>query len=177
MLPKELLKLVPAPRHPLEIGSLEQWNAIERALGLSLPADYKEFAFSYGTGLFARFYRVYNPFSASPWMRLLPSVERVCGALRAFKMDWPDQVPHRIYPEAAGLLPWGNDENGNDYYWLTDGPPDAWRVFSDENRGEGLRGHDVPMGQFLTEVLLGKREALAGGYPTSEDFVFSPFKE
>ena len=57
---------------------------------------------------------------------------------RETERDWPHRVPYPIYPDQPGLLPWGNDENGNDYYWLTEGAPDTWRVLSDEVRGEGL---------------------------------------
>ena len=48
----------------------------------------------------------------------------------------------------SGGMPWGgitgipvaslfaHDTNGNDYFWLTEGPPTKWIVVQDENRGE-----------------------------------------
>ena len=153
---------------------MEQWRIVERKLGTELPTDYQEFVFAYGSGLFAQFYRVYNPFAASEFTALIPSIERVCAAVREIKRDWPQQVPYRIHPDRPGLLPWGNDENGNDYYWLTEGSPDAWLVLSDEGRGEGFREYGRSMTAFLEEVLLGKIKALAGDYPTTEDRIFEP---
>lgn len=32
------------------------------------------------------------------------------------------------FPERGGLLGWGADGLGNEYYWLTDGEPDKWPV-------------------------------------------------
>jgi hypothetical protein len=167
-----LKKIVPPPAQPSEVGSLQQWQTVEHQLGLVLPADYRDFVFSYGSGLFAQFYRVYNPFASSEYTALHASVHRVCGAAREFKRDWPDRVPYPIYPDQPGLLPWGNDENGNDYYWFTEGAPDTWRVLSDEGRGEGFREYGCTMTEFLTKVLLGEFEALAGDYPRDENRVF-----
>jgi hypothetical protein len=167
-----LKKIVKPPLHPSEVGSLHQWQDIERQLDLVLPSDYRDFVFTYGSGLFAQFYRVYNPFAASEYTALCPSIQRVCAAERETKHNWPDRVPYPIYPDRPGLLPWGNDENGNDYYWLTKGAPDTWLVLSDEVRGEGFRDYGCTMTEFLAGVLLGKFEALAGDYPRDENRVF-----
>jgi hypothetical protein len=172
-MPIELLKkIVPPPTRPSEVGSFQQWQAVEHELGLVLPTDYREFVVTYGSGLFAQFYRVYNPFAASKYTALATSVQRVCAAAREIKCEWPDQVPYPIYPEQPGLVPWGNDENGNDYYWLTEGASDTWRVLSDEVRGEGFRDYGCTMTEFLARVLLGEIEALAGDYPRDENRVF-----
>ncbi len=167
-----LKRIVTPPQHPSEVGTLEQWRAIEHQLGTTLPSDYRDFVFTYGSGLFARFYRVYNPFAASEWTALYPSVQRVCDWQRDTKRRWTDRVPYSIYPDQPGILPWGNDENGNDYCWITDGPPETWLVASDGTRGEGFREHGCAMTEFLTNVLLGECRALAGEYPTDEDRVF-----
>jgi hypothetical protein len=167
-----LAVLVPPPIRPTEVGSLEQWQAVELELGLELPSDYRDFVFAYGTGLFASFYRIYNPFSAAKWINLSISIQRDCESVREIKRNWPDRVPYRIYPDHPGLLPFGNDENGNNYYWLTEGRPDSWPVVQDEVRGDGVRQHDFCMTDFLCEVLTGKIEALAGQYPKPEHLVF-----
>ncbi len=167
-----LKKLVPPPRHPTEVGSLEQWDAFERTLGLTLPSDYREFVFTYGSGRFAQFYGIYNPFAVSEYIALMPSIQRVCAATRVIKRNWPDVVPYPIYPDQHGLLPWGSDDNGNYYFWLTKGPPDTWLVLSDEVRGEGFREYNCTMTEFLAGVLLGEIKALASDYPTDEDRVF-----
>ncbi|HEY2082197.1 MAG TPA: hypothetical protein VGI88_05385, partial [Verrucomicrobiae bacterium] len=115
----ELKAIVRPPQRPSEVGDFAAWREIESKIGLILPSDYKGFVFTYGTGLFARFYRIYNPFSLSKFMALHPSIQRTCAGIGEIKRAWPAQVPYAIYPSVPGLLPWGNDENGNDYYWLT----------------------------------------------------------
>lgn len=167
-----LKKIVTPPQRASEVGTLEKWHEVERQLGVELPSDYRDFVFAYGSGLFARFYRVYNPFAASEWTALYSSVQRVCGWQRDTKRQWPKRVPYPIYPEQRGILPWGNDENGNDYFWVVDGPADTWSVVSDATRGEGFREYGCTMTEFLKKVLLGECKALASEYPTEEDRVF-----
>jgi hypothetical protein len=172
----ELKKLVPPPAKPFEVGTLAQWRKLEERLGVKLPRDYREFVFAYGSGLFAGLYRVYNPFAASPYLALLPSVERVCGIEREGKSHSGEKYfPSPIYPEPGGLLPWGNDENGNDYYWRTEGPPTRWIVVQNNNRGEGLRVQPYSMTGFLVGILRRKIRALASGYPRKEDYRFEPW--
>ncbi len=173
LMPIEPLKaLVPPPAHPSEIGTLQQWQAVEQQLSLVLPSDYREFIFSYGTDLFAGFYCVFNPFSVLESSALIPSIRKACAAELEIKSNWPDQIPYPIYPERPGLLPWANDENGNLYFWLTEGDPDTWKVLSDEVRGNGFQEYGCTMTEFLTGILLGKIEALAGDYPQKEGRVF-----
>jgi hypothetical protein len=172
---RKIKELVPPPIRPFELGSLEQWQTVEQKLGLSLPSDYRDFVLTYGTRSFARFYTIYNPFSSSEWANLHICIERLCKIAREFKRDWPETVPYQIYPDRPGLLPWGGDDNGNYYYWVTDGPPDTWQVVSDEVRGEGFREYGRSMTDFLSEVLTGKIQALAGDYPRDEHRIFKPW--
>jgi hypothetical protein len=171
----QLKRLVPPPRQPREAGSLAEWPAVEQKLGIALPTDYRDFILTYGTGQFANFYNIYNPFSVSEWINLRACVERVCKAEREFKREWPDTVPYKIFPEQLGLLPWGGDDNGNYYFWLTDGPADSWMVVSNEERGEGFREYGRCMTDFLFEILTGKIDILAGDSLRDEDRVFTPW--
>jgi hypothetical protein len=172
---ERITRMVSPPANPTELKSIEDWKTAESDFGFPLPSDYRDFVFTYGSGLFARFYRVYNPFSASKFISLSQSVTRVTDGLRKLKSEFPDLVPYPIHPEPQGLFPWGNDENGNDYYWLTNGRSNDWRVISDEVRGEGFREHNCTMTEFLEKILLRKIDALAGGYPQADDFVFKSF--
>jgi SMI1-KNR4 cell-wall len=165
---ESLKKIVPPPTRPSEGGNFQLWQAVEHVLGLVLPNDYREFVFTYGSVLFAQFYRVCSPFAASKYTALTTSVQRVCAAEREIKPEWPDQVLYPIYPKQPGFLPWGNDENGNDYCWLTEGASDTKRVLSDEVRG-GFRDYGCTMTEFLTRVLLGEIEALAGDYSRDQN--------
>ena len=169
---ESLKELVTPPEQPAEVGSVEAWLRCEAQLGFKLPSDYREFVFAFGSGLFAGLYRVYNPFAKSEWTALHPSVERTCTHLREFRQSFPQDVPYPIYPEPGGLLPWANDENGNDYYWQTLGEPDTWQVLSFNNRGEGFREHQCSMTAYLTNILTYKCKALASDYPTDRHRTF-----
>jgi hypothetical protein len=169
----ELQKLVPAPASPVEVGTLAQWRAIEAKLGAKLPHDYRAFIFAYGSGLFAGLYRVYNPFAANPETALLPSIERICGSWREWGREW-QPFPLAIFPEPWGLLPWGNDVKGNDYYWLTKGPPGRWVVVEDNHKGQGIRIHSYSMTGFLAGILQRKIRLPASGYPRKRDYKFKP---
>jgi hypothetical protein len=173
----KLRQLVTPPNRPFEPGTIEQWASVESKLGLSLPSDYKDFLHSYGTGTFAAFYVIYNPFSSIEAANLLAKVETLCQQEREFKRDFPQAVPYRIYPERPGLLPWGGDENGNYYYWFTNGAPGAWKVISNEVRGDGFQEHGRCMTDFLCDVLTGEIPALAGDYPKDEYLHFESWEK
>lgn len=172
-----LKRLVAPPESPAEVGTLQQWQDLERSLGAELPRDYREFVFTYGTGLFAGFYRVHNPFASSQWMALLTSVTRVCDCNRESQKEFPERFPHPYFPEKNGLLPWGNDENGNDYFWLTQGQPDEWQVVEDEVRGDGIKAHPFTMTDFLISILNKTTEPLASGYPLETDYEFDSWTD
>ncbi len=174
---EQLKTLVPPPKQPLEIGTPDEWHRLEQRLALVLPTDYREFVLTYGTGLFAQFYRVYNPFSADTYMSLYAQVQKTCDWRRRTKAEFPERVPYAIYPDPGGILPWGNDENGHDYYWLTRGSPEDWTVVADDVRGAGFSQHNCTMTGYLLGVLSKRIKPLAGDYPRKENFVFEPFRE
>lgn len=167
-----LIELVPPPSSPFEIGTHDQWRERESEIGVTLPRDYRDFIFTYGTGLFAGFYRIYNPFASSQYMSLSQSITRVCEQNRVSQQSFPERFPYPYFPELGGLIPWGNDENGNDYFWLADGASESWNVIQDANRGDGIAVQPFTMTGFLVSVLEGKTRPLADDYPLEDDFVF-----
>lgn len=172
----ELKKLVPPPNKPFEVGTLDGWKQVEEKLNLRLPKDYREFIFTYGSGLFAGFYRIYNPFAKSEYTSLYKCVNTICNQDQRSQRLFPDRFPYPFYPEPNGLVPWGNDENGNDYFWLSEGPPTKWQVVQMENRGSGMKIQPFTMTGFLVNILKKKIEALAGDYPCKQDYVFEPWR-
>lgn len=169
---EELTRLVLPPTSPSEVGTLADWRKLETRLGVKLPADYRAFVFAYGSGLFAGLYRVYNPFAASEYTNLLSSADRVFGYNRESQRSDPKRFPYPYFPDHGGLLPWGNDENGNDYFWLTKGAPAKWVVVQDNNRGNGITVQPFSMTGFLVAVLEKRVKALASGYPRKSHFKF-----
>ena len=49
---EELMAVVAPPAHPRDVGDLAAWAAVEERLGTRLPADFRDFVFRYGTGIF-----------------------------------------------------------------------------------------------------------------------------
>ena len=149
--------------------------AIMGTEGGQLPTDYHEFVDAYGSGLFANFYRVNNPFSADEYLALVPASNSWAQMLREEKENDEDAVPFPIFPEAGGVLHWANDENGNTYYWQTVGLPDKWTVVQRQERGTGFKEHKYSMSGFLTGVLTKKIKALASGYPNKDSLMFAQY--
>ena len=171
----ELKKLIASPKKPSEPGSAKKWAEVEEELGTKLPADYHEFVDAYGSGLFANFYRVNNPFSADEFLALIPASNSWAETLREEKENDEDAVPYPIFPETGGLLHWANDDNGNTYYWKTAGAPDKWTVVQRSERGDGFKEHKCSMSAFLVGVLTKKIKALASGYPNKDSLVFESY--
>lgn len=172
----ELKALVPPPKSPFETGTSSLWKKLDKLLGLKLPQDYRDFVTTYGTGLFAGLYRVYNPFSAMEYMSLLTCIERDCKNARQMKKAGVfNSSSYPIYPETGGILPWGNDENGNFYYWLTKGSPTKWSVVQNSVRGDGFRVHSCTMTGFLVAILRREIKPLASRYPRKDAYKFEPW--
>jgi hypothetical protein len=53
------------PSNPLETGTLAGWNKAERMFNIQLPADYKVFIDTYGTGCIGGFLYIWNPFGTT----------------------------------------------------------------------------------------------------------------
>jgi hypothetical protein len=152
----DLTAVVPPPDTPAAVPAKLNWKEIEKALGVLLPMDYKDFVARYGSGLLGNFIRVFNPFDEYEYMGLVPSVVRICGIRRELKESEGDaEVPFDVYPKSPGLLPWGNDENGNGLYWLTEGATDHWPCIVGAGRDRRWQRFDMTMTTFLATALNG----------------------
>jgi hypothetical protein len=155
-----LVELLPPPEVPIETHG--EWAQIERQLGTSLPADYKWFIETYGTGsICIEFVRVLNPFAENRAGNLLS-----CGAVT---LEWlrenQDHTALRVndypvFPEPGGILPWGTSGNGHEFFWLTQGEPDTWSVvLHDRDRLETRLYERTCMTMFLVILLSGQLDA------------------
>lgn len=141
----ELTKVIPPPRNKIETGSAKAWKDIERRLGLRLPSESKVFGNIYGSGTFCgSFLTVFNPFASNYLQLLNDSLD----SLRAAKKRG---MKFNVWPESSGLFPWGQDENGNTYCWLTEGEPDKWTVAIRKHGNEDIIKLPVSMSVFLVK--------------------------
>ncbi|MDI1477255.1 hypothetical protein [Polyangium sp. y55x31] len=158
-----LTKWLLPPKKPEEAPAKNDWVPAESLLGTDLPADYKQFVGTYGTGWINKYLHVMNPFSAKlPWMERLRFMSFTLHLVRRNAQvpgarDLPapfeeiNGLPYPVFPEPGGLLPWGYTINGDALFWLTKGTPDKWTVVAD-SRGRYAE-YAGPMSAFLHDVL------------------------
>ncbi|MGW1535667.1 SMI1/KNR4 family protein [Streptomyces aureus] len=102
------------------------WTASERYLGVELPSDYKAFLDLYGPGSIDGYLSLTRPLEADA-----AELDRLWSldAWRRARLDAPDLYPYPFHPDPGGLISWGSDESGNEYYFLALEPdPDEWRI-------------------------------------------------
>lgn len=147
----ELTALVTPPAHPLESGSDERWDALQRELGMELPTDFRDFGRTYGSGWFQnesiRIY-IYQPFS----QKFREELQWHNANLSADKEYQPEYKPYEALPDPGGLLIWGSDVNGHYLYWKTQGSPHDWTVVTCDPRGDGWAEYPGPMTTFLANA-------------------------
>ena len=153
---EKLIKLIPPPANPLEVGNMEEWGKIEEELKLKLPEDYKRIVCTYGTGYWMEFLWVLNPFSKGEYFNLQEQIRSQLDAEREIKKEYPEEIPFPIYPEEGGLLPWAMTDNGDRLYWLTSGLPEQWATIIYESRGPEYDKRKSSCSEILLRWVTGK---------------------
>jgi len=157
----DLTRLVPPPRRSRNPAT--EWPAVEAALGVALPPDYKALVEVYGLGQFDDFLSVFHPETANPHLNLQRAVTGPYGALWALRTlrEGGEAIPYPIFPESGGLLPWGITDNGNVCYWRTaSSNPSRWTVAVNESRGPTWDDFAGTMVDFLLAVLSRRRRCV-----------------
>ena len=125
----ELLQLVPPPATAqAEID----WSPVEAAVGLRLPADYKNLIEIYGPGQFDRFLTVYQPATQFLTTELAYQARRKSEILAQLRDNGREHIP---FAEGT-LLPVAGTDNGDTIYWVTENAddPDSWTITGNEAR-------------------------------------------
>jgi hypothetical protein len=122
---------------------------LEAKLGTALPGDYKAFVLRYGLGFFMEYLWVWTPRAYSRHVRLeheAPSVLKMLGEDESFSF--------KLWPKPGGLLPFGMTIAGDYLTWVTEGPPESWRI-TVLDRGTGYEvahAYDCDLTDFLAGV-------------------------
>jgi hypothetical protein len=114
-------------------------------LSVGLPADYKALVEHYGWGEFCDFLYTLTPFGESTFNGLRWQNSGPPPA--AASLD-PKMFPYPLHPAPGGLLIWGGSPDSDRLCWLTDGPPDAWRVVV-WSRDDEYETHDTGAARFI----------------------------
>lgn len=121
---EKLQEVVPPPGRPFFADG--DWRAVERALGLRLPGDYKDFIGIYGAG------RIKGLVIESPfiWVADGRDVRQVWENWASMYQDFAEyggvEILYPVFPAPNGLLPFGSLADVNFLNWLTVGEPEDW---------------------------------------------------
>jgi hypothetical protein len=118
------------PKRPFRAAG--NWEEVETALGLSLPADYKAFIATYGGGTIGSLVEIPSPFSFGV------DIRQRWESWASFFDDLAEyeEVPYPVFPQSGGLLPFGTLGTVDILGWRTVGEPDRWPfVYYDRDEG------------------------------------------
>ncbi|MFF3412247.1 SMI1/KNR4 family protein [Streptomyces sp. NPDC002742] len=154
-------------------GRTVKWAAVEKELGVELPADYKRLVETYGGGVFAGALWLLEPGCPDPlYDMVIQTAER--GEILAELWESGEDKPSELHEGNAGLVPWGYAEGGGHYlYWLVRPgvEPEEWTIILNEGRGPLWETYPMSCSQFLLEVVAGTTTSF---YFTDLDDIVTP---
>lgn len=136
---ERLARLLPPP---VEDVSAPPWGQSRTDVGFDFPSDYRAFVDLYGGGHIEgsnsfEMFDIYAP-CVVPRRRGEPGGFEGFVAWHASEFasmfedadeDFWGGTKYAMYPASGGLLTWGENEQGDLFWWLTEGDdPDAWPV-------------------------------------------------
>jgi hypothetical protein len=153
----DLVKLIGLPAKPVDAVPADSpaWRDVEFRLSLEFPVDYKHLIAKLGTGSFADFLHVLNPFSSNHNLHLERAAHRILGATHEIRRSSPDDIPFAIFPETCGLFPWAITDNGDTLFWLTEGPSAWWPIVILQARAPEHEHHMLGASAVLSRFLRG----------------------
>jgi len=154
-----LTELVSPPDYPVRANG--DWKRFVSTNGFWPPEDYRMLVREYGSGVYAGWLYLIEPFDPSRSFTEL--VQADCRELRARGHNASQ------WPEPDGLMPWGKTTTGDHVGWRTNGKPEAWTtVFW--GRGGSYAEFDLSTVAFvlgLVERSLGPVNGSSSPWPTS----------
>ncbi|SIR15916.1 SMI1-KNR4 cell-wall [Rhizobium sp. RU33A] len=123
----QITTLIAPPIDPIETSG-SSWTEIEREIGAFLPADYKKFVSTYGTGSIGDFLWVFNPFSKNKNLNL-NSFRYLQSSYQNLKADFPELYDRPPFPLHDSFFTWAQTDNGDSLIWIIKSePPETWQV-------------------------------------------------
>lgn len=173
----DLIDLMEPPSDVVTSQS-NDWGKILSLFGSSLPSDYMWFINTYGNGRINNFLYVLNPFAQNESVNLTTKSMTILSSLRVIKQEFgPKEIPYPLFFEPGGLLPWGIDDNGDSFFWLTNSMnPDKWTVVIGDSKANEWEEYDTSMTSFLIELIRKSFESqiLPKDFITEPSAIFIP---
>lgn len=148
------------------------WASLEKSMGVVLPGDYKELLSKYRSAKFGPIWLI-TPRSGIPgasdplaatieWREIFEEIHgdepgglpRPCRPNGEPLGDRPSAF--QFFPDTPGLLAWGRDEMGGEYYWYVEGPPNTWTVVAHAAKEEWWDEHPMTMSEYLYGIVTGR---------------------
>lgn len=128
------------------------WAAVEQSVGRSLPSDYRFIVENYPDGFFDDNVHVYDTGDdrAHGIVGARPEMVKSLADCRSWVADfdkkWVDEDGQRspidLTSDPLPYIPWGNTQNGEYCFWLTDSEnPDEWAAVATDLRGNWWRNN------------------------------------
>ncbi len=133
----DLLRLLPPPESPAP--PFGDWDRVEQGLGTPLPADYRRWVATYGSGVIDRFLLIVNPFDLEPGVTFPEHVGMMLWGINRQRQLFGVRYPVAFFPEPGGFLPCGATENGSLLGWRTVGRPDDWPMMVTDDHYQTFR--------------------------------------
>ena len=122
-----LRNALPPPAHRAAAPSAADWAAAEAALGVTLPADYKQFLSEWGPAQVGAFFYTLSPGHPNRVVELVEKARYVTHALGTLKAHPPRTYTAPVFPDEGSFLAWGLTDNGDFLGWMVTGrDPEAW---------------------------------------------------
>ncbi|MER7891664.1 hypothetical protein ABTX15_17730 [Micromonospora sp. NPDC094482] len=131
---------------------------MEAELGVTLPGDFKELCRRFVPGLFMAHLDLLRPTTdhdSTSMLRWWNSMRHWLGERDDSRADW--YAPYELYEPGVrpGLIEWGHDSAGGQYYWLADRSvaPERWPMVARHDPPHPWHRFDMPMTEFVYRML------------------------
>ncbi|MCO1574158.1 SMI1/KNR4 family protein [Crossiella sp. SN42] len=150
----ELARLVSWQR---TFGTFQSWQAVEQALAVRLPDDYKRFMANFPSGTFRGLIGINNPIESEPaWVSFHWEFFDTLDRVRGWRDHEPERVPYPIFPESGGVIPWGDTNANHEFFWLPRSEnPDEWSVVFSTADFERWGEYHGTMSEFVLGLVSG----------------------
>lgn len=136
----ELVRVCAPPDRAVHVPNDAQWRALEAAIGVTFPADYRAYTERYGSGCFGAgeddgfFDLAYLLTPGAPadkhGQNAIPRMKEETETMAEMRAARPKRVTVPVFPEPGGILYAGGTTTQHCLFWKTDGAPDAWTTMA-----------------------------------------------